>query len=97
MVIDFIGWLGAFLLATCGIPQLVHTVRTRSFKGLSLIFILWWTLGEILVIIYAIHYSQKLPLILNYAMNIFICTVILYIYFQVKIKPRFKKTKEKAL
>jgi len=32
--------IGAFLLATCGIPQVYKSVKTKDFSGLSILFIL---------------------------------------------------------
>jgi uncharacterized protein with PQ loop repeat len=36
MIIEIIGGVGALLLATCGLPQLIKTLKTRSFDGLSI-------------------------------------------------------------
>ena len=80
MMIEFVGWLGAVLLATCGIPQLVKTIRTRNFDGLSLTFLFWWLLGEIFILFYVIQKAFKWPLILNYAINIVVIFVILFLF-----------------
>ena len=80
LIIQIIGWLGAFLLATCGIPQLIRTIRSKNFQGLSMIFILWWILGEILVLIYVLYEAFRWPLIFNYGINIGVCFLILIIF-----------------
>lgn len=84
--IELIGWIGAFLLATCGLPQLIKTIRTRDFSGLSLTFVLWWFAGEILTLSYVIYTAWRWPLIFNYSINIIVCIVILALYFQAKKK-----------
>jgi len=80
MVIDFIGWIGAVLLATCGLPQLIKTLKTRNFKGLSLVFVVWWLIGEILVLFYILYERFSWQLIFNYGLNILVCLLILEVY-----------------
>lgn len=80
MMIEFIGWTGAFLLATCGLPQLVKTFKTRNFDGLSLVFLFWWLFGEILILFYVMQKAFRWPLILNYGINIIIIFIILFIF-----------------
>ena len=80
MIISIFGWLGAILLATCGIPQLIKTLKTKKFDGLSLIFIIWWLLGEVFILIYVLYDAFRWPLIFNYGINIFVCLTILLIY-----------------
>jgi len=86
-MIDVIGWLGAFLFAICGLPQLIKSLQhTASTKGLSLIFLLMWLVGEIFTIIYVCYRAFKWPLFLNYLFNIAIVSGILMIYFFYKDK-----------
>lgn len=81
MITDIAGWIGAFLLATCGFPQLLKSIRsTKTTIGLSLSFLYLWLTGEILVLWYAIFRAPKWPLILNYSFNIVIILGILGIY-----------------
>ena len=70
MIIETIGWIGAVLLATCGLPQLYKTIKTNNFSGLSIIFILWWFLGEIFSFTYIIYEAENRP-----AFRLFIGTV----------------------
>ena len=80
-IIDIFGWSGAFLLATCGLPQLIKTIKTRSFDGLSFLFLVWWLAGEILTVTYIFYTAFRLPLIFNYTFNIIVVTIILILYF----------------
>jgi len=79
-MIEVIGWIGALLLATCGLPQLIKTLRTRSFDGLSLTFVTWWLLGEVLTLAYVAYVAFRWPLIFNYGFNIAVCVIILTAY-----------------
>jgi uncharacterized protein with PQ loop repeat len=79
-MIEIIGWIGAFLLATCGLPQMVKTLKEKKFEGLSLTFIIWWLLGEIFTLIYILYTAFRWPLLFNYSINIIVCIVILIIY-----------------
>ena len=81
---ELIGWLGAFLLATCGLPQLFKTIKTKDFSGLSLLFIVWWLLGEILTLAYILIKAFRYPLLFNYIINIIVCVIILIVYLKYK-------------
>lgn len=83
-LIELIGWIGAILLATCGIPQLIKTIKTKNFNGLSLTFILWWFAGEVLTLIYISREAFKLPLLFNYGINIIVCITILILFLRKK-------------
>ncbi len=81
MNIEIIGWIGAFLLATCGLPQLFKTIKTKNFSGLSLTFIVWWLAGEVLTLTYILYKAFRWPLIFNYSINISVCLVIIGLFF----------------
>jgi uncharacterized protein with PQ loop repeat len=88
MDIEIIGWIGAVLLATCGLPQLYTTLKTRNFDGLSILFLVWWLAGEILTLIYISSVAFRWPLIFNYSLNIVIPIIIIgfYLYYRKKKK-----------
>lgn len=76
-LIDIIGWTGAILLATCGIPQAYKSIKTKDFRGLSIVFIIWWGLGELLTLLYIMERAWRLPLLFNYGVNIIMVFLIL--------------------
>ncbi|VVB77589.1 PQ loop repeat protein [uncultured archaeon] len=78
--IELIGWIGAVLLATCGLPQLFKTLKTKDFSGLSLTFIVWWFFGEVLTLFYIVYTAFRWPLLFNYAINIIVCIMIFILY-----------------
>ena len=86
MIIEIFGWIGAFLLATCGLPQLYKTLKSKDFSGLSILFIIWWLLGELFLFIYIIYEAFKWPLLFNYGINIIVCIIILIIFLKNKNK-----------
>lgn len=94
-IIEVVGWIGALLLATCGLPQLFKTLKTKDFSGLSLTFIVWWFLGEVLTLTYIIYSAWRWPLIFNYAINIIVCIIILIIFlvYRKKKESYHRKTK----
>jgi len=79
------GWLGGFLLAICGFPQMVKSIRDGNSKGIDWTFLIFWFSGEILTLIYVMP-KKDLPLILNYIVNIIFVLVIGYY----KISPRIE-------
>ena len=87
--LEIIGWVGAFLLATCGLPQAIKSWRQKHSYGLSLWFLLMWMAGEVLVLIYVLP-KWHWPLIFNYTTNIVFVTIILYY----KLWPKVSLPKE---
>lgn len=74
---ETIGWLGSLLLAFCGLPQAIESIKTKSSEGLTWGFILMWTLGEIFTFIYVAP-KMDLPLIFNYTANIIFLAIIIF-------------------
>jgi uncharacterized protein with PQ loop repeat len=74
-----IGWLGAQMLAFCGVPALVQVVSQGHAEGYSGAFLGLWLGGEIFTLIYVLN-QKKLhyPLIFNYLVNIILISVIVY-------------------
>jgi uncharacterized protein with PQ loop repeat len=75
MTSEAIGWIGAALLAFCGLPQAVQSWRTGSSAGVSWGFITMWGIGEILTLAYVAPMSEW-PLIVNYTANIVFVSVM---------------------
>ena len=81
-MIEFIGWIGSFLLAFCGIPQLIKgLIEPTTIKKISIWFLLTWFFGELFIMIYTFVYAFKWPLIFNYLINLSTLIGILSIYF----------------
>jgi uncharacterized protein with PQ loop repeat len=81
--VEICGWLGAFFLSVCGVPQAIKTFYTKRANDLSWLFILSWGVGEVLICTYILHdnytsQSWQLPLIANYVFNIL---VIFYLFY----------------
>lgn len=84
-MLDIIGWISGFLFAFCGLPQAIKSVRDGNSYGISNLFLLMWTLGEILAIIYVYcKHGLDLPLLFNYCVNL----IFLVIIIRYKIFPR---------
>lgn len=78
-----IGWLGSILLAFCGLPQAIESIKTKSSEGLTWGFIGMWFIGEICTFIYILP-KMDLPLLLNYTANIIFLGIIIFY----KLLPR---------
>lgn len=74
---ELVGWVGSILLAFCGLPQALHSWRTKSSDGVSWGLVLMWGLGEVLTLFYVFP-RMEWPLIFNYAANIVFISVIAY-------------------
>lgn len=83
MLHQFIGWIGAFLFATCAIPQVIRTWKIKKANDISWLFLLFWFFGEILSLIYILYddllyQNWHLPLYFNYIFNIILIIYLLY-------------------
>lgn len=70
-----IGYIGSIFLTVCAIPELLRTIKDkRCHIGWPMLAL--WFLGEIFMLIYAVHLWNK-PLLLNYVFNFFVVAVML--------------------
>ena len=75
------GYIGAFLLAFCALPQTYKSYKEGHSEGLSHAFLWMWGIGEVLLLVYVIP-AKDYPLILNYGINALLVAIILkYKYF----------------
>jgi hypothetical protein len=72
-VIDAIGYIGATLLAACGVPLLLPN---RKFG--DLVFLWTWLLGELAMLTYVLLDTRDPPLVLNYGANAVLVAVVLW-------------------
>lgn len=72
-----IGWIGSILLAFCGLPQAIESIKTKSSEGLTWGFIGMWFIGEICTFVYILP-KMDLPLLLNYTANIIFLSIIIF-------------------
>lgn len=80
---DILGWIGAFLFATCAVPQVIKTWKTKSAKDISMTFLLFWLFGELLTFTYIViddllKQITHFPLYLNYAFNTILVFYLIY-------------------
>lgn len=75
-MLEAVGWIGGVLLAVCGIPQAIKTIRD-GHCDISHLFIWAWFLGEVLTLIYIMP-TGSLPLYLNYSVNVIATSIILF-------------------
>ena len=93
MALEFIGYLGGFLIAIALAPQLIKTWKTKSAKDLSL---LWTTTTLIGLILYGIYAAANkvMPLLTFAAIESAMITILIAL----KIKyDRSKHIKDKEV
>ena len=78
---NVVGWLGAAMLAMCGLPQAWRVYRTGQTRDLSWWFLGLWAGGEACCLTYVLHDnivsgSMQWPLLANYGACI---AVVLYL------------------
>ncbi len=90
-MINAIGWIGAFLMSFCGIPEAVRSYKNKNCcAGWGLLGM--WGSGEVLLMIY-ICFKWDAALFFNYVVNI-LCIATL-IYFKVTGEKNGKNKQEK--
>lgn len=76
-LMETVGWLGATLLAFCGLPQAVESWRKKSSHGITWGLLVMWGLGEVLTLAYVLP-KMDMPLLFNYSANTVFLSVIIY-------------------
>tara|TARA_R110000868_G_scaffold87240_1_gene244124 strand:+ start:130 stop:402 length:273 start_codon:yes stop_codon:yes gene_type:complete len=74
-MMELIGYIGSICLALCAIPQAWLSYKQGHSQGISIYFLLMWTLGELFTLVYVIPMLNA-PLILNYSGNVLFLAVI---------------------
>lgn len=82
---ELIGYIGSICLAICGLPQCVLSIKNGHSNGISLGFLLLWSLGELFTLFYIIP-KADVPLLLNYSANL----VLLAVIWKYRLFPRRK-------
>ena len=73
---ELIGYIGGFLLAICGLPEMIRSIR-NNYCDIGHLMLSSWLIGEILVFLYVLP-NKDIPLLLNYGANIVFITVMYY-------------------
>ena len=77
-MVEIIGWAGAVLFALCAAPQAIYCYKNKSAEGLSWPFLLMWSGGEILTLLYIVFTTADIILLVNYVFNLLCLVVILW-------------------
>lgn len=81
---DTLGWVGSLLLAFCGLPQAIKSIKEKHSDGISPVFLFMWGAGEVLTFGY-VYDKLDLPLMANYAANIVFVGVIAWYKVRVAV------------
>lgn len=86
--IEIIGWIATVFFAISAAPQAFKAIKEGHSKGLSVITLILWYLGEWLMFWYAIvRYPTDYILLINYFANIILLSIIVkYKFFPRKVK-----------
>jgi len=75
-MMEAIGFIGSILLAVCGIPEVVRTIKDNKCH-LGWNFLLLWFGGELFMLTYVIP-MKDIPLLLNYVFNTLLVGVMVF-------------------
>jgi uncharacterized protein with PQ loop repeat len=76
-VMQALGWIGSFMLAFCGLPEVIKTVREGECT-LTWGFLIMWGVGEICLLIPVITQGMAPFLTLNYSVNVLFLLILLW-------------------
>lgn len=80
---NVISWIGSVLLAVCGVPEMLRTIKDkRCHIGYGML--LCWFFGEVLVFIHVFNTLHDKALLFNYGLNLAILCIMLYY----KLRPK---------
>jgi hypothetical protein len=75
--VETLAWCGSILLAGCGLPELLRTLKTRQCS-LTWGFLGMWGIGEVCTIVPVLSRNLGAFLVFNYSLNIVIIAVLCY-------------------
>jgi len=89
---EIIGYIGGVFLTVSGIPEVIRTIKDKKCHiGWNMLVL--WFLGEIFITTYAFHVG-KMPLIINYVVNFFVVTIMLWYKSRTYYRQAMKLTAE---
>ena len=91
IVMELFGWVGSVLLAVCGAPQAHRSYKQKRTTGIAPSFLWMWFLGEILTLFYICFDKYSLPLIVNYSLNIFFISLIMWYYYYPSVEKTWRQ------
>ena len=86
---EWIGYIAATCTTIAFLPQVIHTIRSKNVKGISLNMYLILELGLILWLMYSLH-IKDLPIMAANSVTLIFSSVILYM----KIRQEVKESEE---
>jgi uncharacterized protein with PQ loop repeat len=85
---EIVGWLGAILLAVCGAPQALKSIRDGHSRGISSSFLTLWLGGELCFLYSTVaKFGFVSWLLFNYVGNIIFVSVIIYFAWFPRERP----------
>lgn len=82
---EWIGYIAATCTTIAFLPQVIHTIRSKNVKGISLNMYLILELGLILWLMYGLH-IKDLPIIAANSVTLIFSSVILYMKIRQVVK-----------
>ena len=80
-MMDIFGMIGGGMLAVCGFPQMVKTIKVGKADDLAWSFLGMWGIGEVCMLAYILPKGDWI-LIGNYFVNLlFLLPIIFYKFF----------------
>lgn len=85
-MVEILGLIGAIGFAICAIPQAWESYRLGHASGVSLPFLILWSLGEICMLLYVLLTTLDPYLLANYIAN-GLCLLVILRYRLVPRRP----------
>lgn len=76
--LQYLGWIASVLFALCGAPQAWMSFKTKHSDGISWLMLIFWFVGELLMMVYVLVNYLDVPLMVNYICNLFFVGVMIW-------------------
>jgi uncharacterized protein with PQ loop repeat len=87
---QILGYTATIIFSIMILPQLIKTLKTRTTKGVSILFYLMYFTGNIIAICYAILINQT-PLKIKYSFALLTTGIYIVYYYKIKKEESIKK------
>lgn len=81
---EILGYIGAFCLLVCDIPQLLKIYKRKSVRDISIVMLCLWQIGAVSMFSYVMFTTQTVPLLITYGITSCVSTVMLTLYCKYK-------------
>ena len=82
LTIEIIGYVGVILNSLAALPQINKVYITEDVSSLSIMFLLCWCVGCLLLMIYNLYIGYSLVIFISYLINVIAPCILIVLYIK---------------